>query len=151
MYSIQLKSTPRQINMESEKTPLKRKIIFQIIIFRFYVNLRGVYRAPSLLELWPRDSSSSCFQTTIDKVREKCHLQGYRCDAASLTSTFTPWSSDCSGRWNVSAAMSPSSSQGARRPASGPRLEAGQQLSATSSFSRTHASSGHTAARSSFT
>ena len=34
--------TPPKINMEPENTPLEvRNIIFQTIIFRFYVNLRG--------------------------------------------------------------------------------------------------------------
>ena len=34
--------TPRKINMEPENTPLEiRKIIFQTLIFRFYVNLPG--------------------------------------------------------------------------------------------------------------
>ena len=37
-------STPRKINMEPDRIyPWKRKIIFQTMIFRFYVNLRGVF------------------------------------------------------------------------------------------------------------
>ena len=36
---------PRKINMEPQNTPLEEeRIIFQTIIFRFYVSLRGVYR-----------------------------------------------------------------------------------------------------------
>ena len=34
--------TPRKINMEPENISLEKEIIFQNIIFRFYVNLRGV-------------------------------------------------------------------------------------------------------------
>ena len=34
-------STPPKINMEPENTLLEEEIIFQTIIFRFYVNLRG--------------------------------------------------------------------------------------------------------------
>ena len=35
---------PWKINMEPENTPLEKEIIFQTIIFRFYVDLRGCSR-----------------------------------------------------------------------------------------------------------
>ena len=38
-------STPRKINMEPENTGPPGKIIFQTIIFSFYVNLRGSLRS----------------------------------------------------------------------------------------------------------
>ena len=45
--------TPRKTNMEPENTPLEFwKTIFQTIIFRVYVNLRGVYCSQKKWQLY---------------------------------------------------------------------------------------------------
>ena len=57
--------TPRKINMESENTPLEKEIIFQTIIFRFYVNLRGCNHEPLVAGLFFCGTHSpvlSCFR-----------------------------------------------------------------------------------------
>ena len=60
--------TPLKINMEPENTPLERKIIFQIIIFRFYVNLWGcisIYQRPfQLNHKQKKETEPLCFPST---------------------------------------------------------------------------------------